>query len=96
VIAPAGIADTLHRRHHDRHVLRLASRHHGVDGDLLRGHRDGAMGDPRHLRLGVEARGIEHDADGGLGGGNDGKAVRPAALEALLHCVRGVVDRDAS
>jgi hypothetical protein len=54
------------------------------------------MGDPRHLRSGIEARGVQHGAHGGLGGRNDGKAVGPAALEAQLHRLGGVVDVDAS
>ena len=92
VVAPARVGDALDRGDDHGHVLGLAARHHRVDGDLLGGDGDRAVGDEPDLLLAVEPGGLEHRADPVFGRRDDRKTIRPSLREAELDGVADVGD----
>ncbi len=84
VVAPARVGHGLDRRDHHRHVLRQATGHDGVDGDLLRAHRHLAVGDEADLGPWLLARRVEHGLHRAFCRRHHRQAVGPSLLEAEL------------
>ena len=92
VITPALVADPLDCGHHDRHVLRLAARHHRVDRDFLGRDRHEPIADIGELGIRREPDRVQHGAHRRLGGRDDRQSVAPASVEAEVHGGSHVVD----
>jgi hypothetical protein len=76
-----GIRHRRQRRDQDRHVVRPASRQHGVDCQLLGGDHAPADRLAEHDVVGREPGGLEEWRDRVVGGGDHGQAIRPSARE---------------
>ena len=90
------IEGCLEHAQHDWHVLRLAARHHGVDGHLLDRARREVGRNAAHdlVRLSVGA--TQHAQDAVVGRRHDGKAIAPAALEAGFDGIVPFADGDGT
>ena len=84
----------LEHAQHDRHVLRLAARHHRVDGDLLDRARRQVRRNQSHDLVGLALGAAQHAQDALVRRRHDRQAVAPAALEAGLPRIVPVADRD--
>ena len=81
---------------HDGEVFRLAASHHRVDGDFFHGGGHEVGRDQADHFLGVARGAGEHAQDAFLGGGDEGEAVGPAAVEHRFHLVLAGADGDAA